>query len=45
MNLIEAIERRHSVRQYMDKPIPEEIVLRLPSTPATRWGTFIFSWC
>lgn len=29
MNLIEAIERRHSVRQYLDKPIPEEVVLRL----------------
>ncbi|MDO4384196.1 MAG: nitroreductase family protein [Eubacteriales bacterium] len=29
MNLIEAIQRRHSVRQYLDRPIPEEITLRL----------------
>jgi hypothetical protein len=29
MNLIEAIECRHSVRQYLDEPIPEEVALRL----------------
>lgn len=26
MNLIEAIEARHSVRKYIDKPIPQEII-------------------
>ena len=29
MNIIEAIQRRHSVRQYLEKEIPEEIVERL----------------
>ena len=31
MNLLEAIEARHSVRKYIDKPIPQDIIHMLQS--------------
>jgi len=45
MELIEAIKQRHSVRQYLDKEIPQDIIAELQAEMmlATKTAVLTFS--